>query len=376
MNKTFLLALLFSISLSGIAVAQKKKSKVAPPPLVEKTIYTTTEEQEGRKIAPTLTETPAKENPVRKIKYPSKPFVYFPLADGLVSEDFYLKREAQMQNFSTGDFPNKKKPVIKSVKEIYFELENNKKDTVRQYGDGWNEQHLYDENGNMTRLYVIFLDAKNQKDSSYLTTKYIYLEDKLAKKQHFDYLSGRKIAEEEFEYDESGRILKEYYFALNADGTQINDPGRGTWSVYKYPKKEEEIEERYEIHEASGGLYVLNKTVYRTFDKSGKKITEKHVDWPEENTSLEIKFAYDKSGRQIDYQVASVFGIATAYNKNGDIEKEVRSEKTTTETTIYSYKYDKNGNWIECISEKISSNKAQGSVKPKPLFCKRIIEYY
>ena len=363
-------------------MAQKKKKATPPPPPVVEGLRASVPESSAVTHPPMpvpVPETSELKPSAKKVaqkKYPSEPFVYFPSADTIAKTEDVLRNEAQLKSYSSGNFPKKKTPVIKSLKESYFDLENNKKDTIRQYGDGWNELSLYDKNGNITKLYVVFLDEKTQKDSSYLTTNYLYRGDKLARKEHFSYATRNKIATEEFEYDSKGKKTKDFYFALDENGNTIEEPGRGSWSVYKYPNLNEEIEEKYERNEVAGNFYVLQNIIYRKLNSQGKIANEERVEWPNKEPYSTYTFAYDEKGNRI--KSTSSFGdeTITTYNKKGDIIKETRNQTDSSETTTYVYKYDKNDNWVQRVSETVKENKNGKQEKSTPLLCKRIIEYY
>lgn len=380
MKKLFLYQLLFLV-LCCPAIAQKKKKKPVPPPPVMETLKVSVpepSEDDYPRMPVPVSESSVLKPSAKKAtekKYPSEPFVFFPMADTVAKLEDIQRNEAQLKNYSQGNFPNKKMPVIKSLKELYFDLKNNKKDTVRQYGDGWNEHSLFDKNGNIIKLHVIYLDEKTKKDSSYLTTNYLYRGDKLARKEHFWYATGSKIATEEFEYDAKGKKTKEFYFALDEFGNTIQEPGRGSWSVFKYPNANEEIEEKYERHEDAENFHVLQSTVFRKLNSQGKIVKEEWVEWPNKDPYSAFSFEYDEKGNLIK-RISSFGETITSYNKNGDAIKEIKNLGDTSETTTYAYKYDKNNNWVQRVSETVTESKNGKKEKSEPLLCKRIIEYY
>lgn len=379
MKKIFLYTLT-SLAFCFNATAQKKKKIATPPPVMETVKVSVPEsgEEDYPRMPVPVSETREVKSSAKKVaekKYPSEPFVFFPMADTVAKQEDIQRNEAQLKNYSSGNFPNKKMPVIKSIKEIYFDLKNNRKDTTRQYGDGWNEHSLFDKNGNITRLHVIYLDEKAKKDSSYLTTNHLYRGDKLARKEHFWYATGSKIATEEFEYDAKGKKTKEFYFALDEYGNTIQEPGRGSWSVFKYPNANQEIEEKYERREDAENFYVLQSTVFRKLNSQGKIINEERVEWPNKDPYSTFSFVYDEKGNLIK-SISSFGETTTTYNKNGDAIKEIKKLEDASETTTYTYKYDKNNNWVQRVSETVTENKNGKQEKSTPLLCKRIIEYY
>lgn len=293
------LLLISTICISANLFAQTKPKQEETPPT--EIILAVPEIQDLPYAMPVEISVAVEATPARERKAYNQPFQFWPLADTVILEDYeiYLqKKKAKLKNYSTGNFPDLKKPIIKYVNELCYVLENNKKDTIRYYGDGWNERFEYDSNGNLTNLYVIFEDENTKRDSAYLTTKYFYEGDKLKLKEFFWWATGDKEGEEELEYDETGKLFKLYYTPLNLDGNEIIEEGRGYRTLYKY-KKDLEIEENYERLEDAMNEYVLHQTIYKKLNSEGNVIEKKYTDWPDDKPYNIYNYKYDSNGNQI-----------------------------------------------------------------------------
>ena len=402
MNKKYLIAVML-LSLAGNAsFAQNKKPvkkekaatvkqhKPPPPPkeLVPVLEPAPTNYDDPQLAYPSVYIAPVAEIRDRKEaqarsrkKHYSRPFVYWPTADTVIKEDYdvYLaKKNAALKNYSTGNFSDKKKPVIKSTTELYYKLENDFKDTVRYYGDGWNQHSEFDQHGNRTKLYVIFLNEATGKDSMYLTTKYFYVGEKHAKTEHYWYASGRKEAEEEFEYDASGRMLKEYYTALDENGKDIVEAGRGSRVQYIYENGKTE-KQQFERPEDYEDFYVLDKYTEITLNSAGNSKKEVTYDYQSEQVYQTWQFEYDERGNKVKDISSRGYTKTYSYDKFNNVTEEVTrpegisDEKEITHTT---YQYDRHGNWISSLSISSCEKGMKKTAGSTPYLCKRVITYY
>lgn len=403
MNKKYLIAVML-LSLAGNAsFAQNKKpikkKKAAtvkqhkPPPPPPKELVPVLEPSPKNFIDPQLTYPSVYIAPVAEIrdskevqersrkKHYAKPFVYWPMADTVINEnyDVYLaKKNAALKNYSTGNFPDKKKPAIKSVTELYYTLKNNNKDTLRYYGDGWNQHSEFDKNGNRTKLYVIFLSEATGKDSMYLTTKYFYVGDKHAKTEHYWYATGRKEAEEEFEYDASGRILREYYMPLDEDGKEIVEAGRGSRVryIYENDKTEKQNFERPEDYE---DFYVLDKYTEITLNSVGKNKKEVTYDYQSGAMYTTNQYEYDTKGNKRKHTSNNGYSKTFTYDDwNNVVEEKVvyNGLSKQVEVSKSTYQYDAHNNWITCLSINTTQHEDGSVAVSTPMLCKRVIKYY
>lgn len=315
--------------------------------------------------------------PVREKRYYDEPFQFWPPStDTILHEDYNIHlqmQKAKLKNYSTGNFPDLKKPVIKSVNELCYVLENNKKDTIRYYGDGWNERFEYDPNGNLTNLYVIFKDEKTNRDSAYLTTKYLYEGKKLKFKEFFWWATGDKEGEEELEYDETGKLFKVYYMSLDTDGNEIIEEGRGYRTLYKY-EKDLEIEENYERLEDAMNEYVLEGIIYKKLNSDGNIIEKRYTDWPQKAPYNIYHYKYDSKGNEIFSGDESSFYTYT-YNQNDDVETSVFKTENWSRTTTYRYQHDKHNNWITKEETEVEKN-SDGTTTESVFLWKRELVYH
>jgi len=85
-----------------------------------------------------------------------------------------------------------------------------------------------------------------------------------------------------------------------------------------------------------------------------------------------FEFSYNEANKRSGYKSFNTEGIKTFeqkyfYNDKGILEKQLLIDKDGIETEVpYTYTYDDNGNWIECIGD-------DGKIK---VLAKREIEYY
>lgn len=313
----------------------------------------------------------------REKKSYDKPFQFWPSIDTVIHEDYqtYLKKKrSALKNYSTGKFSNMNKPVLKSVNELCYVLENNKMDTVRYYGDGWNERKVYDSNGNLTHLYVIFEDEKTKQDSAYLTTEYFYSGAQLKLKLYFWWETGQKEAEEELEYNDEGELWKVYYTSLDKNGDEVIEEGRGFRTLYKY-EDHRQIEENYERVEDAMNEFVLSETIYKTLGNGGVLIESKKVEWPQKTPSIITRYKYDAKGNKI-FSGDQNSSYTYQYNEQGDVVSSIykTADPNYGSTTTYSYTYDQNNNWV--MREEVVIDKDQETTTEKVFLWKRELSYH
>lgn len=315
--------------------------------------------------------------PAREKKSYDKPFQFWPSIDTVMHEDYqtYLEnKRSALKNYSTGKFLNTNKPVLKSVNELCYVLENNKMDTVRYYGDGWNERKVYDSNGNLTHLYVIFENEKIKQDSAYLTTQYFYSGEQLKLKSYFWWETGQKEADEELEYNDKGQLWKVYYTSLDKNGDEVIEEGRGFRTLYKY-EDSKQIEENYERVEDAMNEFVLSETIYKTLGNGGVLIESKKVEWPQKTPSIITRYKYDAKGNKI-FSGDQNSSYTYQYNEQGDVVSSINktADPNYGSTTTYSYTYDQNNNWV--MKEEVVSEKDQETTTEKVFLWKRELSYY
>lgn len=358
------------------------KKEVIPPIVVEKLTDSIFEEM------PPMIASPIKNNdlendiadnvkPAREKKSYDKPFQFWPSVDTVMHEDYdvYLKKKrAALKNYSTGKISNTNKPVLRSVNELCYVLENNKRDTARYYGDGWNERKVYDRNGNLTHLYVIFEDENTKQDSAYLTAQYFYSGEQLKLKSYFWWETGQKEAEEELEYNDKGELLKVYYTSLDKNGDEVIAEGRGFRTLYKY-EDHKQIEENYERLEDAMNEFVLNETIYKTLDKDGVVVESEKIEWPEKTPTTITHFKYDIKGNKI-FSGDQNSSYTYQYNEQGDVVSSIykTADPNYGSTTTYSYTYDENNNWV--TREEVVIEKDQETTTEKVFLWKRELSYH
>lgn len=315
--------------------------------------------------------------PAREKKSYDKPFQFWPSIDTVIHEDaqtYLEKRRSSWKNYSTGKPSSIHKPVLKSVNELCYILENNKMDTVRYYGDGWNERKVYDSNGNLTHLYIIFEDEKTKQDSAYLTTQYFYDGHQLTLKSYYWWETGQKEAEEELEYNDKGQLWKVYYTSLDKNGDEIIEEGRGFRTLYKY-EDQLQIEENYERLEDAMNEYVLNETIYKTLGKGGVVVESKKIAWPEETPATMTTYQYDTKGNKI-FSGDQESSYTYQYNEYGDVVKSIykTADPSSSSTTTYTYTYDQHHNWL--TREEVNMDKDQDTTTEKVYLWKRELSYH
>ena len=183
------------------------------------------------------------------------------------------------------------------------------------------------------------------------------------------YSNGKKASSTRYAYDKKGNMKE--YSEYDAKGklihtTTITNDMKGFpckyVKIYADKSKKKEITtikstyksgkvvKRVSKHTADGETKTTTSTF--TYYKNGNTHTSK-----EKGPDSLYEYEYDSKGRIIKHSSSTKYAKSETiyeYNKKGDTSKSVskytsQSGITNESTTVYSYKYDKNGNISECV---------------------------
>jgi len=255
------------------------------------------------------------------------------------------------------------KNMIKSEEIVFFEYEDNK-NLVRRNFIGYDEFNTFDINGKFKERSIIIWDDTTQKDEIKLIEKHYYKDTLLLKGEKFSYISGEKYEVIENKFNEKKQLVKTFIRSFD-DEKEVFKKNKSFYKIYEYERNSRKAKV-YEYDEATHD-FKLTFTEVKTFDEKNVLKEEKFID--SNNEVYEINhFVYNKDKKisEKTTQLRFPSKINYSYNLKKDVERYTYINGNYKSETLYTYKYDDKGNWIE---------KTETSDKEKYLI-KRKLEYY
>jgi len=310
--------------------------------------------------------------PIEPAKSDQKSDKYIYWKDTLYTTSYIFNPDLFIEKYKEDNKSGKK---YKEKVELVYTVNSATKDTARAYGDGWDDKFVFDKQMRYQKLYTIFPISGTHKDSAYLVCNYYYNGNQLTHKVHYN-LDGSFSARQEYKYDTLGNLVYENYIVTDELGATILRDGSNSHSLYKYINKELAEEHLYE-YQAQANQFVLTK-IKKTYLDDQQKIIRKEI-WDVLNnakiseTAVSYPSSLEEKKRSNSY--GSISKNETIFNKNGNVEVSMSINDNSIETTTYSYKYDKSGNWIQCIEVHEQQN-LNGEITPKKVYVtKRTLTY-
>ncbi|WP_347217737.1 hypothetical protein [Chryseobacterium sp.] len=257
----------------------------------------------------------------------------------------------------------KKKDIIKSEEIIYYTFDKSN-NPVRRNGIGYDEYKTYSDKGLLQEKSILLWNNDTKNYDQKMIEKYYYKDTLVIKVERFDYVSGEKHEEIERQFNTGNKLKKKIVRSFD-DGKEIFRKNLSFYSTYEYGNQQEK-EKVFEYDESSKDFKLIY-TSLSSFDKVNNLLENRLID--SDNEEYEVStYAYNKNKKIIKKTTSKRLPsiINYSYNLNNDITLYSYTSGDYKNDTIYTYKYDNKGNWIE-------KTETEGNEK---YLITRKIEYY
>lgn len=271
---------------------------------------------------------------------------------------FFVVSIAQAQTEENDLKKNKYRGKIVSILEEIYEVkdEKNEKELIESYyfvcdaRGNYVERSYCDAKDICVKTFFVFDDAGKLKEETLGSIKngfeykeeYIY--DKLGRIKevyNLDYrgdLNTKKVCE----YDKEGNLISEIFYNNEnfVAGKRLMKYDEGNYMI--------------ELLEYELGKKVPKKTEC-DYDSNGNMIGKREY-YYDSTVQVDTRYKYDSLGREIEilyvrhHDTEIKMKVKYKYNSHGDVAEVLAGDGSDLpeEVTIYEYKYDEEGNWVEC----------------------------
>ncbi|MNK17601.1 hypothetical protein D3C87_357930 [compost metagenome] len=259
----------------------------------------------------------------------------------------------------------KEKRAIKSEKIIYYINGDERRGSF-----GSDEMNEYDKQGNLLVHSMVLHDEDTKQDTIVPSSKFHYKNGLLFKQEDFSVLRGGiKNYEVETLYDKNKKIIKVLHHVIDQDKVVLGKNSH----YYEYGINEENVKKSEVFYyNEDKKKFEFDYRLEQKFD--GKNLLEENYFGKDNEIYRSTKNTYNNKKQRVkSINSDTRYNEMTfAYNEKGDVIKYVYTDgEDYIAETVYTYKYDCDGNWIE----KTEEVKAKGEKEPK-YTVKREIVYY